>query len=121
MDNEYKEPIPMWADDVNCAITVCDTEGVILYMNLRSVDTFGDKTGENLMGCHNPHSRALIAHMIETGESNSYTITKNGRKKVIYQTPWRKGGKVAGLVEISMIVPDDMPHYNRDEQGIKKS
>lgn len=111
----------MWAEDVNCAITVCDKEGKILYMNRRSVETFGDKTGENLLGCHNPRSRGIIAHMLETGESNAYTITKNGRRKVIYQTPWRENGKVAGLVEISMVVPNDMPHYDRDEQGTKKS
>ena len=22
-----------WANEMNCAVTVCDTEGVILYMN----------------------------------------------------------------------------------------
>ena len=33
--------------------------------------------------------------------------------KMIYQTAWRKDGKVAGIVEISMITPADMPHYVR--------
>ena len=22
-----------WADEMNCAVTVCDTQGIILYMN----------------------------------------------------------------------------------------
>lgn len=124
MENEYKEIMPAWADDVNCAITVCDSEGVILYMNERSKATFashGDMVGQNLMGCHNERSRAIMAHMLSTGESNAYTITKNGQKKVIYQTPWRRGGRIAGLVEISMVVPADMPHYDRDAEGTKKS
>ena len=26
-----------WADDTNCAVTVCDTEGVIIYQNKQSI------------------------------------------------------------------------------------
>ena len=51
--------------------------------------------------------------MLATGESNAYTISKNGQRKVIYQTPWRRDGKIDGMVEISMVVPEDMPHYIR--------
>ncbi len=33
---------------------------------------------------------------------------------MIYQTPWRDAaGNIAGLVEISMVIPADMPHYIR--------
>ena len=32
---------------------------------------------------------------------------------MIYQTAWRQQGKVAGLVEISMVIPAEMPHYVR--------
>lgn len=52
--------------------------------------------------------------MLATGESNAYTISKDGLRKVIYQTPWRRDGIVAGMVEISMVVPADMPHYTRN-------
>ena len=53
--------------------------------------------------------------MLETGEANAYTITKHGQRKMIYQTPWRRDGRVAGLIEISMVIPSDMPHYDRDK------
>lgn len=33
---------------------------------------------------------------------------------MIYQTPWRVDGKISGMVEISMVIPDEMPHYIRD-------
>ena len=33
--------------------------------------------------------------------------------KMIYQTAWKENGEVAGLVEISMVIPEDMPHYVR--------
>ena len=42
-------------------------------------------------------------------------LEKNGQKKMIYQTPWRIDGQVKGLVEISFVLPDEMPHYDRDE------
>lgn len=105
-----------WAEGMNCAVTVCDKEGVILYMNEKARQTFashGNLIGANLMGCHSERSREIIAHMLATGESNSYTISKGGMRKMIYQTPWRREGAVAGLVEISMVIPEELPHYDR--------
>lgn len=106
-----------WAEQMNCAVTVCDKEGIVQYMNERARATFakhGDMIGRSLMPCHSERSRAVIAHMLATGESNSYTISKNGQRKMIYQTPWRDAdGRIAGMVEISMVIPEEMPHYVR--------
>lgn len=105
-----------WAEQMNCAVTVCDANGIILYMNERSRATFashGDLIGKNLFECHSQASIDKIRHMLATGESNSYTISKNGQRKMIYQTPWRQDGVIAGMVEISMVIPDEMPHYVR--------
>lgn len=101
---------------MNCAVTVCDRDGVILFMNKKARETFakhGDLIGKNLFECHNESSKAKIRNMLATGESNSYTISKGGLKKMIYQTPWRKNGEIAGMVEISMVIPEEMPHYVR--------
>ena len=65
------------------------------------------------MGCHNDRSKEIIRTLLETGGSNAYTIEKNGLRKMIYQTAWKENGQVAGLVEISMIIPTNMPHYVR--------
>ena len=108
--------IPDWAKEMNCAVTVCDKEGVILYMNDKAKETFakhGDLIGKSLIPCHNENSRAIIAKLLETGGTNSYTIQKNGQKKMIYQTAWKEDCVVAGLVEISMVIPEEMPHYIR--------
>ena len=51
--------------------------------------------------------------MPATGDTNTYSISKNGLKKIIHQTPWRRDGKIAGLVEFSIVLPADMPHYDR--------
>ena len=108
--------IPDWAKGMNCAVTVCDKEGVILYMNDKAKETFakhGDLIGKSLIPCHNENSRAIIAKLLETGGTNSYTIQKNGQKKMIYQTAWKEDGVVAGLVEMSMVIQEEMPHYIR--------
>ena len=111
--------VPDWAKEMNCAVTVCDAEGMVVYMNDKALATFashGDMRGRNLLPCHGDESVKKIRQMLATGESNAYTITKNGQKKMIYQTPWRVDGKIAGLVEISMVVQPEMPHYDRDNQ-----
>lgn len=105
-----------WSDEMNCAVTVCDTEGIILYMNEKARQTFarhGDLIGKNMFDCHSPASQAKIRELLATGGTNAYTIEKEGLHKVIYQTAWRENGVVKGLVEISMVVPAEMPHYVR--------
>ena len=55
--------------------------------------------------------------MLAEGTTNTYTVEKNGVKKLIHQTPWRdEEGKIAGLVEFSTVLPADMPHYVRTPQ-----
>lgn len=38
-----------WAKEMNCAVTVCDAEGIIIYMNDKSRETYkkeGDLIGK---------------------------------------------------------------------------
>lgn len=105
-----------WAKELNCAVTVCDIEGTILYMNDKSKATFsgrGDLIGKNLKDCHQVSSWEKIQTMLREGSSNSYTIHKKGVKKLIYQTPWYENGAIGGLVELSIVIPEEMPHYER--------
>ena len=41
MEN-YSDLIPDFARDANCAVTVCDTDGIILYMNDRAIEIYHD-------------------------------------------------------------------------------
>lgn len=102
-----------WADELNCAVTVCDTEGMALYQNQHSITVNGDVRGKSIIDCHNPHSQAIIRRLLDEGGTNVYTIEKRGIHKMIYQTAWRREGKVCGLVEFSMEIPAEMPHYIR--------
>lgn len=110
------ESIKNWAEGIGCAVTICDSDAKILYMNELSRATFakhGNIIGHDLLSYHPEKARKMILHMLATGDTNAYTITKNGMNKLIFQTPWRKEGVIAGLVEISIPLPADMPHYDR--------
>lgn len=105
--------IPDFFNELDCAVTVCDTEGIVLYQNLRSVEVNGDVRGRSLIPCHNERSRAIIRRLTDEGGRNLYTIEKRGVRKLIYQTAWREAGRVRGLVEYSIELPDELPHYVR--------
>ena len=106
---------------INVAVTVSDRDGNVIYQNDSSIDVNGDARGRNLEQCHNPKSWEMICHMMEDNVSNVYTISKKGKKKLIYQTPWYETNneeqnsdlKPSGLVEFSIILPEEMPHYDR--------
>ncbi|WP_340112274.1 hypothetical protein [Maribellus mangrovi] len=54
-----------WSEDFDGAITVCDTEGIIVYMNKYSVEQFenyGGKVllGTNLLDCHPEPSKSKL-------------------------------------------------------------
>lgn len=105
-----------WAKELNCAVTVCDTDANIVYMNEKSKATFagrGELIGKNLKDCHSEKSWEMIQKMLKDGSSNSYMIHKKGVKKMIYQTPWYEHGIISGLVEISMVIPEEMPLFER--------
>ena len=107
-----------WKKEFSAAITVCDKNGLILDMNDKAADTFQDYGGRELIGknlfdCHSPESADKIRRQMSAGLSNTYTIEKNGIKKLIFQSPWYDNGEVNGLVEISIVLPDEMPHFVR--------
>lgn len=118
------EEIYNWAEDVDYAVTIADKNCRIIFMNRRSRETFckngEDLIGRNLMDCHPRHARNIIKRLLEEGGSNAYTITKNGVNKFIFQSTWKIDGKIAGLVETSMIMPAGMKHFDRDADTNKK-
>lgn len=113
-----------WANGLEqVAITVTDEKGNFIDLNthskrvnLKSMDEV--LIGKNIMGCHNKRSQAIIDKMMQEKSCNIYTIEKKGQKKLIYQAPWfKEDGSFGGLVEISLVIPFEMPHYNRDKKN----
>lgn len=104
-----------WSN-MNCAVTVCNAEGIIIFMNEKARSNYakyGDLVGKNLRECHNERSWEIIRRLLATGGSNAYTIEKKGVHKMIYQSAWFEDGEVKGITEISMEIPAGLPHYIR--------
>jgi transcriptional regulator with PAS, ATPase and Fis domain len=107
-----------WIKGSSVAMTVCDRDGIIIEMNDKSAEIFQKDGGRELMGrnlldCHPEPSRSKLVEMLSKPVVNAYTIEKNGVKKLIYQTPWFNEGEFAGIVEFSLEIPFDMPHFVR--------
>ncbi len=112
-------PSHSWTDHAAIAITVTDADGIITEMNPTSIATFAADGGAKLIGtdvlaCHPEPSRTKLAGMYKEHQANHYTIRKNGQKKIIHQLPLMKEGKFYGYVEISIPIPDELPHFDRD-------
>jgi len=115
---DFLSQLPAMAKELPFALTVCDTEAVILYMNDRSISTFHKYGGADILGTslflyHHGPSADKLRELLDTATKNVYTIEKNGIKKIIYQSPWYKEGKFAGLIELSLEIPMEMQHFVR--------
>jgi len=108
-----------WVQEFPGAIFVCDALGKILEMNAKAAKGCQKEGGEKLMGtnvldCHPEPARSKLKEMLEKQKANVYTIEKGGIKKLIYQVPWYLGGKFAGIVELSLEIPFEMPNFVRE-------
>ena len=99
-----------WYEDFNAAVTICNCDFIITYMNKKSIEEFNEYGGEKLIGtslidCHNPQSNKIMQQILNDGITHSYTRKKKtGIKKAIIQSPWYENGIIAGIVEISFII-----------------
>lgn len=108
-----------WVDEFPCAVTVCDSDGTITELNTMAREIFAENggaalIGQNLLQCHPPRAQALVRELLSSGRSNMYTIQKDGRRKLIVQSPWYRDGEFSGIVELSIPLPDLIPHFDRD-------
>jgi transcriptional regulator with PAS, ATPase and Fis domain len=107
-----------WVKEFPGSVVVCDTAGTIVEMNERAIERFADRGGRGLIGksvldVHQEQSQAKIQRMMGTPGSNVYTIEKDGARVLIYQSPWYRNGEFAGLVELGLDVPAEIPHHAR--------
>ena len=109
-----------WQNGVKLAITICDKEGIITDLNDVAANTFRNYGGRELIGkklqdCHPEPARTKVEDLLNNQKLNAYTIEKEGKKKLIYQTPYFEKDEFMGLVELSMEIPFEMQHFIRQE------
>ncbi len=107
-----------WIEEIPASITVTAADGTIVAMNARSRESFaadggGALIGKSVFDCHPEPALAKTRALYAAQQPNNYTIRKNGQRKIIHQLPWFDGGVFAGFVEISIPIPDEMPHFDR--------
>jgi transcriptional regulator with PAS, ATPase and Fis domain len=107
-----------WIEGLPAAVTVTSADGTIVAMNARSRETFASDGGGALIGksvfdCHPEPALTRMRALYAAQQPNQYTIRKNGQRKIIHQLPWFDGGAFAGFIEISIPIPDEMPHFDR--------
>ncbi|MBF0542916.1 MAG: PAS domain-containing protein [Candidatus Riflebacteria bacterium] len=108
-----------WLDGFSGAITVSDKNGKIIFMNSGAKKTFQtsdtkDWIGKNLFDCHPETAQKKLREIMDNKSTNVYTIEKKGKKKIIWQAPWfEKDNEFAGLIEFSLEIPFEMPHFVR--------
>lgn len=108
----------LFFNEAGIAVTVCDADGIIIYMNEKSKSTFEKDGGQALIGqslldCHPEPARTKVQNLLHSPRTNVYTIEKSGKKKMIYQLPWFEADKFMGLIELSLPLPEEIPHFNR--------
>ena len=112
------DALTAWVESFPGMVTVCDPDGAILAMNDAAIRAFAERGGAKLIGqnsldCHPGKSREQFAELLRTPRMNVYTTEKNGLHKLIYQCPWQRAGKSAGLLEIVVDIPAKLPHFIR--------
>jgi transcriptional regulator with PAS, ATPase and Fis domain len=111
-----------WVNEFPYAVTVCDAQGIIAEMNDAATAAFHDSGGRNLIGsdllaCHPEHAQGIVKGLLATARPNIYTIEKGGKQKLIVQSPWYRDGQFAGIVELSIVLPETIPHFVRDSNN----
>ncbi|MEI7662017.1 MAG: hypothetical protein WCK34_07465 [Bacteroidota bacterium] len=108
-----------WIEKLDGNVIVSDAAGKVIYMNEKAIAAYEkdggrDIIGRDLMECHSESSRKKILEMMASGKNNVYTIEKKGKRKIIYQSPWFVDEKFRGIIELSLEIPLEMPHFIRE-------
>ncbi len=111
-------PQHSWVKEFPGPVVVSDAGGIIIEMNDKAVEWFASRGGKGLVGkslfdVHLQPSQGKIKDLLEMKEANVYTIERDGVRRLVYQSPWYRDGEFAGLVELLLEVPTEIPHHVR--------
>ena len=113
------QPAFDWQEDYPAAVTVCDTDGIIIAMNKRAIEQFAKRGGAELIGtslfaCHPEAANEIIRRQLQTKETNVYITNRKNGSRLIQQVPWHRDGFFCGLVETIIPIPDDITVTKRN-------
>ena len=102
-----------WIQSYPHGVTVCDTKGIILAMNVASQENFKKYGGEKLIGsslfdCHPESANEIIRNQLATREENTYITESTDKKRLINQVPWYRDNEFGGMVETIINLPREI-------------
>ncbi len=108
-----------WQEDYPAAVTVCDTDGIIIAMNKKSMEQFAKRGGSDLIGtslfdCHPEAANKIIREQLQTHKANVYITNSKSGRRLIQQVPWYRNGSFAGIVETVSPLSDEISEKVRD-------
>ncbi len=108
-----------WQEDYPAAVTVCDTDGIIIAMNEKSIEQFAKRGGAELIGtslfaCHPESANDIIRKQLQTHKANVYITHKKSGSRLIQQVPWYRNGIFAGIVETVSLLTNEISIKERD-------
>lgn len=114
------DPHP-WVKEFPANLTVIDKDDTIIDMTDRTAKAFAegghpDLIGTTVIDCHPDWAKTRLKALIDSRRTNVYTYTKDGRKRLVFQTPWTIDGEFAGYLDMTLELPADMPHFDRDKK-----
>ena len=116
---EKTQPTFDWQEDHPAAVTVCDTDGIIIAMNKRSIEQFAKRGGAKLIGtslfdCHPESANKIIRRQLQTQQANVYITSRKSGSRLIQQVPWYRDGVFGGLIETVSPISGDIPVKKRN-------
>lgn len=114
----YQEVSMDWIKDFSVAVVICDRKGVLTYLNEAAAAMYAPFGGYALLGksvcdCHKQATNDKMNEIMETRKPHTYSIERNGVKRLIHQVPHVVNGEVVGIIELAIIVPFEFPHFVR--------
>ncbi len=87
------------------SVTVCNLEGIVVYMNDASkyeyaADGGAELIGKSLIDCHPEPARSKLMALLEKPVENSYVSRSGPRPLFIYDVPWIEDGLPLGIIEL---------------------
>ncbi|MGD0115956.1 MAG: PAS domain-containing protein [Dehalococcoidia bacterium] len=111
-----------WVKGFPAPVVVVDAKGMIVEMNPEAEEWYADRGGRDLLGTSlfdalPETARIKVKELLASKETNVYTFERDGVRKLVYQSPWYRDGAFAGLVQLLLVAPLEIPHYVRAPKG----
>jgi transcriptional regulator with PAS, ATPase and Fis domain len=109
-----------WIRGFPVALVICDRKGMLTYLNDAAAAMYAPFGGYALLGksvfdgCHKQQaSNDKMIEIMETRKPHTYSIERDGVKRLIHQMPHIIDDEVIGIVELAIVIPFEMPHFVR--------